>query len=214
MEKIKNYLTVDGWKADYNRTKNDFSIAGSKVKDFAADENGSVNTNAALIAGGLAAAVLGAGLYSGVENYAGRGGNIVDSVVKPIGVCLDGIIHPGNQSVLHMIPGAIETAGLAAAGVGTTMAINESDMDPNTREALKGMGLLMASAGTYYLYAKGFTQGQIDNIIDLGTSVPNYVSPRLNASGLTWLNGAALVGCGAGLVKIIKGMCGKYTPSQ
>jgi hypothetical protein len=201
MEKLKDYLTVDGWKRDYDNTKNDFSTANSKVKDFIADESGSVKPNAALIAGGLAAAVLGVGMYSGVENYAG--------VIKPIAVSLNGIVN-GGERALNMIPGIVEAAGLACVGIGAARAINESDMDANAKEALKGAGILLASAGTYYWYAKGHTQGQIDNLIDLGVSIPNYLFSRLNASGLTWLNAAALVGSGVGLVKIVKGLCGKY----
>lgn len=203
MEKIKEYLTVDGWKRDYDNSKKDFSKVNSKVKDFIADENASVNTNAALILGGLAAAALGVGMYSGVENYAG--------VIKPIGVSLDGIVHLGNQRVLHMIPGIVETAGLTAAGIGTARAINKIDMDPNTREILKGVGIGLTSIGVYYLYAKGLTGDQIDNLIDLGVSIPNYVQPRLNGSGLSWLNLAAIGGGLVGLTKIVKGMCGKYT---
>lgn len=75
----------------------------------------------------------------------------------------------------------------------------------NLEKMLKGAAIMAAGAGAYWLYSKGYTQGQVDNLVDMAVSVPNYILPRLNLTGLELFNMLGL-GCAAvGGYKVVKG---------
>lgn len=76
----------------------------------------------------------------------------------------------------------------------------------NLEKMVKGAAIVAVGAGAYWLYSKGYTQGQIDNIVDMAVSIPNYIFPRLNLTGLEVFNAIGLCSSAVGSYKVIKGI--------
>ncbi len=69
MENLCDYLTAKGWKADWEKTKEDFFGCRKELSDFAMDENGGAAMMPLLMAAGVSLMAIGAALgYNGRED--------------------------------------------------------------------------------------------------------------------------------------------------
>lgn len=74
----------------------------------------------------------------------------------------------------------------------------------NLEKMIMGAGIMLGTAGLYWLYSQGYTPENLDNIFDIGCSAVNYL-PKTNFTPLWVLNLVGLGGLGVGGYKTIKG---------
>lgn len=68
----------------------------------------------------------------------------------------------------------------------------------NLEKMIIGAGIMLGTAGLYWLYSKGYTPEHLDNIADMFADIPNYIVPRLNITGLQLYNLLGIGGAIAG----------------